>query len=62
MMAGDPCPCGHYLIVVNTKPVGANRVRYLGCRACGFRPADNKVIVPLEVSSTNLALESCSTG
>ena len=49
---GDPCPCGHYLIVVNSKLVGDTRVQYVGCRRCGYRPVGNKVVVPLKVSST----------
>ena len=45
------CPqCGGRFGVVNTKIVGENRVRYFGCKefeTCGFRPEDNKEIVPL---------------
>jgi C4-type Zn-finger protein len=45
----DRCPiCGGHMQVVNTKIVGNSRIRYYGCRACGFRPADNKVTVPIQ--------------
>lgn len=34
--------------VLNTEADGGTRIRYLGCRACGYRPKGNKRIVPLE--------------
>lgn len=47
--ARPPCPrCGGHIQVVNTKIVGENRLRYLGCRKCGYRPPQNKLIIPLE--------------
>jgi hypothetical protein len=43
----DACPrCGSILQVVNSKVVGDTRVRYIGCRRCGFRPENNKTLVP----------------
>lgn len=49
----DPCPtvgCDGTIIVVNTEITedGAHRVRYLGCRKCGYRSDDNKRVVPIE--------------
>lgn len=47
--SGDPClKCSGRLQVVNTKVAGDSRIRYLGCRACGHRPADNIIVIPLE--------------
>lgn len=55
-----PCPhcraCGQVtsvgrtpvIQVVNTEANGSVRIRYLGCRVCGYRPKGNKRIVPLE--------------
>ena len=34
--------------VVNTEADGGARIRYLGCRCCGYRPKENKRIVSLE--------------
>lgn len=34
--------------VVNTEADGGARIRYLGCRACGYRPKGNKRIIALE--------------
>lgn len=34
--------------VVNTEADGGVRIRYLGCRCCGYRPKGNKRIVALE--------------
>jgi hypothetical protein len=53
--SGDPCLCGGRIHVVNTRILGNTRIRYLGCRRCGFRPANNKVQVPL----ANALLEYC---
>lgn len=50
---GDPCPCGHYLVVVKSEPKASSRVRYLGCRNCGYRPPNNKLVVPLKISIPN---------
>ena len=40
----DPAP---RLIVVNSRIRAGARIQYLGCTRCGFRPADNKRIIPL---------------
>lgn len=52
MQSGDACPrCGAGRIGVLNTVVHAEdgyRVRSLGCRGCGFRPDDNKRLVPLE--------------
>jgi hypothetical protein len=47
---GDDCPqCVVGTIgVLKSVVFGKYRHRYLGCRACGFRPQDNKQIVPVE--------------
>ena len=42
--------CGARLQVVNTKIIGESRVRYYGCRDCGFRPPGNKHVLPLRYS------------
>lgn len=48
--SGDECPnpkcTGGVLTVVQTSVEGDSRLRYLGCRKCGQRPDDNKIIVP----------------
>lgn len=51
--SGDACECDQCrgrLKVVNTE-VRLDldvRIRYLACNDCGWRPEDNKQIVPLE--------------
>jgi hypothetical protein len=51
------CPkCGGKIIVVNSLRISESRIRYLGCRKCGFRPHDNKRVVPLPASSNGLDL------
>lgn len=46
--SGSECPeCGGLVQVVNTVVEGSNRIRYLGCRECGWRPDDNKRVVPI---------------
>lgn len=47
--------CGAMLQVLNTKIVGDSRIRYYGCRSCGFRPPKNKRIVPLEYAPPRVA-------
>ena len=48
MKSGDPCErCGGRVQVVNTRVRGEHRIQYLGCRACGWRPAANKLVIPL---------------
>jgi ribosomal protein L37E len=47
MMAqpGDACPnCGGFLIVVNTIQSSLATIRYIGCRGCGHRPFNNKLV------------------
>ena len=47
---GDDCPLCHdgQLIVVQTIVGMRFRHRYLGCNACGKRPENNKLSVPIE--------------
>jgi hypothetical protein len=53
------CPqCGGVIQVVNTVIVGESRVRYYGCRQCGFRPEANKQTVPLCYAPRRLATGS----
>lgn len=49
------CPtCGRgKLIVVNTLLVGNSRVRYRGCRRCGYRPEGNKEILGASSNRNN---------
>lgn len=48
---GELCPrCGDTIGVVNSYVEGANRVRLMGCRGCGYRPDENKQLVPLELA------------
>lgn len=50
--SGDPCErCGHHLVVANVKRLPTATVRFLACRRCGFRPADNKLVE--KISSTD---------
>lgn len=49
MKSGDQCPrCDGRLQVVCTRVEGDYRYRWIGCRSCGFRPEDNKRVIPLE--------------
>lgn len=56
---GDACPkCpGGTYKVLNTRVVAGEeyRVRWIGCGACGYRPPENKQIVPLEFAPRRLA-------
>lgn len=48
--SGDKCPrrkCKGRIQVVDTAVKGDHRIRYLGCRMCGYRPVKNKIIVPI---------------
>lgn len=45
---GERCRCGGRVGVVNTFVTGEVRVRYLGCRECGWRPEQNKQVLPVE--------------
>jgi hypothetical protein len=48
------CPkCGGRIIVVNSLRISQSRIRYRGCRQCGYRPPDNKRVVPLSLSSNS---------
>ena len=59
MRSGDLCPsCGAQIQVVNTRIIGTQRVRYLGCRSCGYRPVKNKIIIPLEYAPPRVATSS----
>lgn len=51
----DTCPeCGSRVIVVNSRLLAGFRVRYYGCRQCGYRPDNNKVVTNIvAASSTN---------
>lgn len=51
MELGAECPrCGGRIGVLNTRvsESGASRLRWLGCIDCGFRPDDNKQVVPIQ--------------
>ena len=54
----DKCPCGHHLIVVNSRREGLKRVRYIGCRKCGHRPDNNASVVPLDVAMGRMRFRS----
>lgn len=44
--SGDGCSvCGGRLHVYHSHRAGNRRVRYLRCRACGYRPPRNKVVL-----------------
>ncbi len=48
-LPGDRCTvpgCTGVLTVYHSRVDGEWRVRYLECSACGFKPADNKWVVP----------------
>jgi hypothetical protein len=61
-VTGDPCPkCESHIQVVNTFVEGESRVRYLGCRGCGFRPEGNKVVVPLVIAPSRLKMRRLAT-
>lgn len=50
---GDDCPqegCDGRLGVLNTRVIGSERVRWIGCHACGWRPQNNKQVVPLAIA------------
>lgn len=51
MQSGDPCQhdgCDGWLIVTSSNRLGDVVVRYLRCWSCGWRPADNRWVVPAE--------------
>lgn len=51
VQSGDDCPapgCGGRLHVYHTHCTADARIRYLECDRCGWKPDDNKQIVPLE--------------
>lgn len=57
---GEVCPsCGKAQIkVLNTRPSESEgvRVRWLGCGGCGFRPPDNKQVVPLKFAPRRMSM------
>ena len=61
---GDVCPqCqSARLQVLNSIVVSESRVRYFGCRRCGFRPEQNVVTVPLTDAPKRIPLDiaTCS--
>lgn len=55
----ERCPkCNSVVQVVNTRIVGGSRIRYIGCRGCGYRPPHNKRIVPLIYAPARVATSS----
>ena len=53
--SGDPCPrCEGKIQVVKTFVVGTDRIRYLGCRGCGYRPEDNCQRVPIQYAPARI--------
>lgn len=49
--SGDACGCNGcvgYLRVANSYVVESTRIRLLACNLCRWRPADNKILVPLQ--------------
>ena len=48
-LVGRLCECGGRFGVLNSiiTRSRASRIRYIGCRKCGYRPPKNKLIVPL---------------
>jgi len=56
VQSGDDCTkCDGRLIVVNTFVVGDERIRYLGCRQCGYRPKNNCQRIPLRFAPKKLS-------
>lgn len=48
---GETCPkCGDTIGVENTRVEGNVRIRLMACRNCGYRPEDNKQVVPIELA------------
>ena len=46
--SGDTCPkCAGLFAVLNTRIRGETRVRFVGCKSCGYRPPANKIVIPL---------------
>lgn len=45
---GATCPkCRlRKLVIVKSVTKGKNRIRYIGCKKCGFRPPGNKLVIP----------------
>lgn len=49
VQTGDACnACNGHLVVYSGHTTGALHVRYLRCWNCRAKPANNKVIVPVE--------------
>ena len=61
---GETCPkCGNGVYqVVNTRVSDERdvRIRWLGCRSCGYRPPDNKQVVPLAHAPRRLSMRRLS--
>lgn len=38
------CRCGKPCVAVGSRPDAALRIRYLGCRVCGFRASTPEVV------------------
>lgn len=55
---GCACPhCGGNIQVVNTIPGHEYRIRYVGCRECGYRPEENTWTVPIAHSPRRRSLK-----
>ena len=49
------CPeCSNRITVLNTIRGERYRVQYRGCRKCGYRPPENKNVIPVANSSLQL--------
>lgn len=49
--SGDKCPvkdCAGTFAVYHTHCTDTSRIRYIGCDVCGFKPANNKQVLPLD--------------
>ena len=48
--SGDRCQmpgCDGRFTTYSTRVVGDVRIRYLHCNTCGYKPLENKLIIPL---------------
>jgi ribosomal protein S26 len=47
----DRCQkCGGPIVTLNSRKQGRSRVRYYGCKRCGWRPPKNKLVIPIELT------------
>lgn len=53
--------CGHSLQTVNSFVMAGHRVRYLGCRSCGWRPPLGAKLVEKLGKGSNSVLVSITT-